>query len=86
MSSETMNRRDFMRVLAVLGMVSFAPTAAQAAKLAQDRVHYQETPKDGKVCRDCMHFFPDTNTCRLVEGTINPEGWCQLYVLPPNKR
>jgi hypothetical protein len=86
MAQIPMNRRDFMRTLAVMGMVSFAPTAAQAAKLAQEKVQYQETPKDGNVCRDCMHFLPENNTCRLVAGTINPEGWCQLYVLPPNKR
>jgi len=85
MKTDNPNRRDFLRYLAVLGLIPFA-TTARAAKLAKESVLYQEMPNEGKVCRDCMHYLPETSECKLVAGAINPEGWCRLYVLPPDKR
>jgi hypothetical protein len=26
-----------------------------------------------------MHFIADSNTCKLVEGTVSPEGWCVIW-------
>ena len=57
---------------------SAAPAAA--AKVSQASVQYQTQPKDGKKCADCMHFFAESNTCKLVEGNISPTGWCTLWV------
>lgn len=85
MKFEPISRRSFLRYMAVLGLAHFG-TTAQAAKLAKEAVQYQEMPKEGKVCRDCMHFLPATSECKLVAGQINPEGWCRLFVLPPNQR
>ena len=56
---------------------SAAPTAP--AKVSQASVQYQAQPKDGKKCADCMHFIAESNTCKLVEGTISPSGWCVLW-------
>jgi len=85
MKSEPMARRVFLRYMAVLGLAQFG-TTAMAAKITKATVKYQDTPKDGQVCRDCMHFLPSTNECKLVEGPINPEGWCNIFVLAPDKR
>ena len=85
MKIEPTSRRSFLRYMALLGLAHFA-TSAQAAKLTKEAIQYQETPKDGKVCRDCMHFLPETSECKLVAGHINPEGWCRLFVLPPDRR
>ena len=56
-------------------------SAAPAApvKVSQASVQYQDQPKDGKKCADCMHFIAESNTCKLVEGTISPSGWCVLW-------
>jgi hypothetical protein len=56
-------------------------SAAPAApvKVSQASVQYQGQPKDGKKCADCMHFVAESNTCKLVEGDISPEGWCTLW-------
>ncbi|MDA3945365.1 MAG: iron oxidase oxidoreductase [Helicobacteraceae bacterium] len=79
-------RRDFFRYMALLGLAGFSVAPLQAAKYAKTIIQYQETPKDGKVCKDCIQFLPETSGCKLVEGSINPEGWCRLFVLLPEKR
>ena len=58
-------------------MESAAPAAP--TKASQASVQYQAQPKDGKKCADCMHFIAESNTCKLVEGNINPNGWCVLW-------
>ncbi len=55
------------------------PAAAQQAqKLAQKVVQYQEMPKDGHECDGCVNFIAP-NQCKLVEGPINPKGWCIAF-------
>jgi hypothetical protein len=63
-----------------------APTAdtaaaapAEPAKATQASVQYQTQPKGTQKCASCVHFLAESNTCKLVEGTINPEGWCTLW-------
>ncbi|HEO99272.1 MAG TPA: iron oxidase oxidoreductase [Epsilonproteobacteria bacterium] len=72
-------RRDFFKSLTALGLMSFVTTAAYA-KGSKELFEYQETPKDGKRCKECMHFLPETNECKVIEGSITPEGWCSLYI------
>jgi hypothetical protein len=63
----------------VLAAGGVAGTAlAQDEKLAQSVVQYQETPKDGAKCSTCVNFVAP-NSCKIVAGTINPEGWCVAY-------
>ncbi len=54
-------------------------TGAQAAKLSQSAVRYQDLPKDGHQCSNCNLFLPP-NACKSVAGTISPKGWCALWV------
>ena len=82
------SRRGVMRaVLATAGMAGGVRArersgrqtlAQQAEKLAQDVVQYQNTPKDGAKCSTCVNFEAP-NACKIVAGTINPEGWCVAY-------
>jgi len=52
---------------------------AQATeKVAQTLVQYQQTPKDGAKCSQCVNWQPP-NSCKVVAGTINPEGWCVAF-------
>ena len=77
------SRRDLLRrgpaaaggAIALAGVLG--PTAAQA-KIAQATVGYQESPHNGEVCGDCTHFVAPSS-CQLVDGTINPQGWCKLF-------
>jgi hypothetical protein len=58
-----------------------ADTAAPAetAKVSQASVQYQSQPKDEQKCDGCLHFIAESNTCKLVEGQISPDGWCALW-------
>lgn len=57
---------------------SAAPAAG--GKVSQASVQYQTQPKDGQQCSGCLHFIAESNTCKLVEGQISPDGWCILWV------
>lgn len=59
-----------------------ANTAAPAAatKVSQASVQYQTTPKGEQKCSTCINFIAESNTCKLVEGQISPDGWCSLWV------
>lgn len=72
------SRREFFKSLTALGMFLFT-TQTLYAKGSKERFMYQETPKDGQKCKDCIHFMPKTNRCKVVEGSIAPQGWCSLY-------
>jgi len=55
-------------------------TAAPAAgKVSQASVQYQNQPKDGQSCANCIHFIAP-NACKVVEGVVSPEGWCVIWV------
>jgi hypothetical protein len=62
-----------------LPLIAFSATGAKAAKMAQAAVRYQTSPKDGKQCSGC-NLFIAPNTCKTVDGTISPSGWCALWV------
>ena len=76
------HRRSFFRYMALLGLAAFSSTPLYA-KVPKDKVKYQDTPVDGKKCSTCMHFIPETNECKVVEGSIKPDGWCDLWVAIP---
>jgi hypothetical protein len=61
------------------GVAALAASPARAQeKLAQNLVQYQETPKDGNKCSTCVNYI-DPGACKIVDGKINPEGWCVAY-------
>lgn len=39
---------------------------------------------DGQTCTNCLQFEAPANggcgTCKVVPGTINPAGWCSVWV------
>ena len=91
-NDELATRRRILKAgLAAVGGV-VAVGAAQAAetaatpkslklaqeKIAQAQVQYQATPKDGQKCSTCVNFEAP-NACKIVAGTIAPEGWCIAY-------
>ena len=57
---------------------SAAPTATK--KVPKASVQYQTKPKDAQKCSNCLNFIAASNTCKLVEGQISPEGWCTLWI------
>ncbi len=46
--------------------------------MAQKDAGYQQMPKGDQSCSNCSLFVaPDA--CSLVDGTINPQGWCRYH-------
>ena len=48
-------------------------------------VNYQSEPSSGQQCSGCAFYVPDKNgdgagACSIVEGTIEPNGYCVSYV------
>jgi hypothetical protein len=72
-------RRQVLRsgLLAAGGGIVAAGARAQQ-KLEPKMVQYQTTPKDGHKCSTCVNFEPP-NGCKIVSGTIDPNGWCIAY-------
>ena len=57
------------------------PARAQQ-KAGKAAMKYQDKPEGDKKCSDCLQFVaPDS--CKVVEGTISPNGYCLAYVKKP---
>ena len=61
----------------VASLTAAGPASAQE-KIAQTQVMYQMMPKDGAKCSTCVNWVAP-NACKIVAGTINPNGWCVAY-------
>ena len=64
----------------VAGVTAHAATRTQLAqdKIAPAQVQYQATPKDGQQCDKCVNWVAP-NACKIVSGTIAPQGWCLAF-------
>jgi hypothetical protein len=83
--SNMISRRRVLTVAA--GAVTGAaivdsPKPAHAAKAPQKAVKYQDTPKGDQSCANCALFEPPSS-CKTVDGTVSPEGWCMVYAKKP---
>lgn len=79
-----LTRRGFFRsaatiagVAVVAGVIPIRVVHAQQ-KLTKEAMKYQDTPKDGQQCDQCV-YFQAPKSCGLVEGDISPKGWCVAY-------
>jgi hypothetical protein len=79
------SRRGFIRragviagVGALVGVGLAASPAVAGSKFSQSMAKYQTTPKGAQRCDNCTQFQPAA-ACKVVDGTIDPGGWCFLY-------
>src|SRR5262245_39877892 len=77
------------RAWLLMGMGALAATvpgrAAAQQKVAQKLVQYQEKPKGTQECDECLHFVAPAS-CKVVDGKINPKGWCALFAPKPKTK
>ena len=57
---------------------ALATRASAQQKISQANAKYQEHPNGNQECDGCLQFEAP-NACKIVEGTINPKGWCQFF-------
>jgi len=71
--------------IAAGGFILGAPAARSAlaqVKLTHEIAKYQDTPKNGQKCSNCVQFEPPAS-CKIVVDPISPEAWCQFYGAKP---
>lgn len=79
-------RRHLLKSSALaLGGACVARVALAQAKATKQAMQYQDQPKNAQQCDQCMHWVPGSapdapGTCKVVEGSINPKGWCMAFV------
>ena len=80
----TLSRRRLLKGAALLAgasltasMVSSKNALAQQ-KVSKETAKYQDKPSADKQCSNCAQFIPN-NGCKLVEGTVSPQGYCILW-------
>jgi len=78
-------RRDFLKYIGALGIMTFYSVPLHA-KTTKAVVNYQPMPNDDNKCDMCMHFLPETNECKIIEGKIDPNGWCKFFYKNPNSK
>lgn len=86
---KNVSRRSFIKTATLLAGIIAIPVTimskeAFAAKMSKASMQYQNDPKDGHSCNTCIQFLPAKSakadgTCKLIDGTINPNGWCLAY-------
>jgi len=54
-----------------------APVASP--KVSQTQAQYQGQPKGDQKCGNCLNFVAGSNTCKVVEGKVSPDGWCMFW-------
>jgi hypothetical protein len=83
-----MSRRSVLKRATLLaGTVMAASVLPGKQALAQQKVSkeamkYQDTPNGDKQCSNCLQFVPPAS-CKVVEGTISPNGYCLAWVKKP---
>lgn len=54
--------------------------ARAAPTISMQQADYQYHPLDGLRCGACCMFVPgDPDRCTMIEGAIDPNGWCKYY-------
>lgn len=94
MSNPRVSRRTFIGSAALVAGAAVVPAiigsrAAEAQqKVPQASVKYQDKPNGDQKCSNCLQFVPGSSptakgTCKVVDGAVDPNGWCQIWVKKP---
>jgi hypothetical protein len=85
MDEKKLSRRAFFRGAATIAGAAVAASVipirvvqAQTGKADKKSMQYQDTPKNGQKCDECV-YFQAPNKCGIVDGDISPNGWCVAY-------
>ena len=80
--SARLSRRSLLG--GALGAVStLGPTpkvATAQPKISKVAVNYQDHPDGNKRCDRCLQFQPP-DACKVVDGSISPQGSCRIFIL-----
>jgi hypothetical protein len=76
-----LSRRSLLRgATAAAGILGATSNLARAQpKISKVAVNYQDHPDGDKRCDKCAQFQPP-DACKMVDGTISPQGSCRIFV------
>ena len=80
------SRRILLKSCAAFVLALWGAEAALAqSKASKKAMQYQDQPKNGQKCDQCMQWEPGPKPgapggCKVVEGPISPNGWCVAFV------
>ena len=74
----------FMMLGIIAPFMSAHTRQAQATKVSKEAMQYRDKPNGKQSCSNCLQFIPGKTPeadgeCKVVEGSINPQGWCNAY-------
>ena len=77
------SRRFFLRRVALfagaaLTAAPYGNGALAQQKASKESMKYQDKPNGDKQCSGCLQFVAP-NACKVVEGTISPQGYCLAW-------
>ena len=79
---EVLARGVGLAAASLVGMAISAHSKA-AEKASKASLLYQSHPHNGQHCSECKYFTagsaPSTGTCTVVEGAVEPNGWCMAF-------
>jgi hypothetical protein len=80
-----LSRRSLLRgAAATAGILGVTSNLAEVQpKISKVAVNYQDHPDGDKRCDKCAQFQPP-DACKMVEGTISPQGSCRIFMLIHN--
>lgn len=93
MTSKTFDpsRRRLFRQGAVIaggaalgGLMLKVEAPAQTGTVAKSVAKYQDKPHGTQKCDGCVQYIPGKSssangTCKIVAGSISPNGWCMFF-------
>ena len=82
------SRRSFLKGAMFLAagtaipLAAFSRNALADNKVSKAAMHYQDKPNGSARCSGCIQFIPGSGkmgTCKVVAGSISPDGWCLAF-------
>ncbi|HEV2977113.1 MAG TPA: hypothetical protein VG425_05960 [Casimicrobiaceae bacterium] len=64
---------------ALTASVGPSKQASAQQKVSKEAMKYQDKPNGDMRCSTCMQFVPPAS-CKVVDGAINPNGYCIAWV------
>jgi hypothetical protein len=80
--SARLSRRSLLGgAIGAAGVLGARPNLAAAQpKISKVAVNYQDHPDGDKRCDKCVQFQPP-DACKVVDGSISPQGSCRIFML-----
>jgi hypothetical protein len=82
LNGRAMSRRLLLVAGGGAALAAVAAPAAAATKMAPSAVGYRAKPQGAARCDGCTQWQAP-GACKIVSGTISPNGWCTLYAPAP---